>query len=210
VSSQTANDAAARRRALIGRCAARTAGLDGAPAQRFAGYVRDGLLLSPRPQARGTARPLEQGIRLGSLRQLAPWLLGPVLLSAFTAFSIADFWIQSILIAVLLLTIGLAPRFAVVSNWRNRLRGASSMLPEAGAPIRADSEHLTVGAITVPWSDVRLEAVDVRWVPLGYWINPRYRVAQLRLATGTGSLVLDVRLIENGREVIDTICGHLV
>jgi hypothetical protein len=61
----------------------------------------------------------------------------------------------------------------------------------------------------VPWNDVRLEAVELQylWRPR---INPKYRVDQLRLATSRGALVLDIRLIENGREVIDTICGNLV
>ena len=208
--SQTVDDVAARQRELIGLCAARTAGLDGASAQRYASDIRNRLLLWPRPQAHGTMLPLEKGIRQEFLRQLGPWLLGPPVLSATLALSIPNFWIQSIFIAVILLAFGLPLRLVEVSNWRDKLSGAwSAMLPEAGAVIRADSECLTIGALAVPWDDVRLEAVELQylWRPR---INPKYRVDQLRLATSRGALALDVRLIENGREVIDTICGNLV
>jgi hypothetical protein len=53
-----------------------------------------------------------------------------------------------------------------------------------------------------------LEAVELRylWQPR---IDPKFRVDQLRLATGKGSLLLDVRMIENGQGVIDAICGKL-
>ena len=83
------------------------------------------------------------------------------------------------------------------------------MLPDVAAPIRVDSKCLTVGATSVPWSDVRLEAVELRylWQPR---INPIYRIDQLRLSMDKKSLVLDVQLIENGQEVIDTICDKLV
>jgi hypothetical protein len=70
-----------------------------------------------------------------------------------------------------LLAFGLPLRFVEISNWRDRLRGAwSTMLPEAEALIRVDSEHLTVGATAMPWGDVRLEAVESR-PALDLWLT---------------------------------------
>lgn len=207
--SQTIDDAAARRRERMGLCAARTAGLDGASAQRYARDVRNRLVLRPRPQASGAVLPLEKGIRLEFLRQLGPWLLVPVL-CVVAAISVPNFWVQSVFIGVIVLTFGLPVRLAQVLSWREKLGTAwSAMLPEAGTSIRVDSKHFTVGETAVPWGDVRLEAVELRslWQPR---IDPKYRIDQLRLATSRGLLLLDVRLIENGQEVIDTICDNLV
>ena len=207
-SSNTTDDAAARRRELIGLCAAKTAGLDDFHAQRYALGVRNRLVLRPRPQASGTVRPIHVGIRLGFLRQAWPGFM-LLALSVVTAISVPHFWIQSLFITVIGLAFSVSLGLAGVWNWRENLNAVrSTMLPEAGARIRADSRCLTVGITSVPWSGVRLEAVELRylWQPR---INPKYRVDQLRLATNQGQLVLDVRLIENGQEVLDTICDRL-
>ncbi len=207
--SPTTDDAAARRRELLGLCAAKTAGLDGAKAQRYSRYVSDALNISPRPQASGTARSVEKGIHLEYLRQLGPWLLVPVL-CVVVALSTPNFWIQSLLIAVLLLTFAVPIRLVQVWSWRDKLNAVgAAMLPEAGVSIRVDAKSLTVGAMSAPWGDVRLEALEGQWL----WrprIFPKFRIDQLRLATGKESLVLDARLIENGQEVVDTICDKLV
>jgi hypothetical protein len=108
----------------------------------------------------------------------------------------------------MLLAFGVPLRLAELWSWSQKLKDAT-MLPKAQMLIRADREYLTVGATSVPWRDVRLEAVELRYL----WrlrLFPKYRIDQLHLATGNGPLVLDVRLIENGREVLDTICGKLV
>lgn len=207
--SPTPDDDAARRRELIGLCAAKTAGLTGAKAQRYARAVRNSLILRPRPQARGTARPAATGMRLEFLRQAGPFILVPIV-GVAAALSIPQFWIQSLFIAVIVLAFGLPIRLAQLWNWREQLRAAEpARLPEAGASIRVDADNLTVGATSLPWTEVRLEAAELRylWQPR---IAPIYRVDQLRLATGKGLLLFDARLIENGREVLDTICDKLV
>lgn len=207
--SQATQDAAARRRELIARCAASTAGLDGEAAQRYARDIRRSLVLHPRPQASGTALALETGIRLEFLRQ-AGWLLLFAAVGAGAALAVLNFWIQSIFI-VMLGWIARLPLLYGFRTWRDKLRASwSTMLPAAASPIRADSSCLTVGDMSVPWADVRLEAVElgVPWFAASLIISKR-SVDQLRLAAGKGSLVLDVRLIRNGRAVIDTICGKL-
>ena len=123
---------------------------------------------------------------------------------------VPNFWVQSLFIAVILLTFGLPLRLALVWNWREKLNASwSTILPKAGVRIRADSKCLGVGETSMPWDAVHLEAVELRslWQPR---INPKYRVDQLRLVMSKGQLVLDVRLIENGQEVVDTICDNLV
>jgi len=207
--SQATEDSAARPRELIALCAAKSAGLDGAHAQRYARSVRNSLLLRPRVQATGTVLPLEKGIRLEFLRQAAPGLL-LLVVCTITAISEPHFWIQSLFIAVIGLAFGLALGFAQVWSWREKLNTAwSTMLPGAGARIWVDSKCLSVGETSVPWDDVHLEAVELRylWRPR---IDPKYSIDQLRLAMSKGPLVLDMRLIENGQEVIDTICDNLV
>ncbi len=204
---QTMDDEMARRK-LIARCAARTAGLEGAPAQRYVRDICDSLLLSRQPQASGAALPLEKAIRLEYLRQLGPWLLVPVLCAAL-AFSVPNFWVQSLFIAVILLTFGVSVRLAEALSWRRKISHVAGMLPKAETLIRADRDFLTVGTTSVPWDDLALEAVELRylWRPR---LFPKYCIDQLRLTTSKGPLMLDVRLIENGREVIDAICGKLV
>ena len=200
------NDASmARQRELIARCAAKC--LEGAPAERYASDVRTHLAVWPRQQARGTALAPEEGIRLEFLWRLGPWVFAPILIMALPLW-IPDFWIQSIMIAVIFLAIALSVRFASLWNWREKVRHEWSAMPAGGASIEANSERLTVGATALPWADIRLDGAKLEylWTPR---INPKYRVLQLRLATPQGPLVLDVALIRNGREVIDTICGYL-
>jgi len=201
-------DAAARRE-LIALCAAKAAALDGAAAQRYTHDVCKRLVLRPQPKASGTARPFKTGMRRYFFRDAWPGLL-LVIVGAAVAISTPGFWIQSLFIGTIGLAIGVALAFASAWNWRQKLITAGSMmLPDVAAPIRVDSKCLTVGATSVPWSDVRLEAVELRylWQPR---INPIYRIDQLRLSMDKKSLVLDVQLIENGQEVIDTICDKLV
>lgn len=208
-SSHATDDAATRRRTLIALCAAKAAGLDGASAQRYIRDVVKRLVLRPLPQASGTARPLKAGVRLYFLRDAWPGLL-VLAAAAAAAISAPDFWIQSLFIAAIGLAIGVPLAFASVWNWREKIRTTwSTMLPDIAAPIHVDSECLTVGATSAPWSDVRLVAVELRylWQPR---INPIYRIDQLRLAMDRTLLVLDVCLIENGQEVLDTVCDKLV
>lgn len=206
---RTPGDAAVRRRELIALCAAKTAGLEGVNAERYARSVRNTLVLRPRAQASGTVLPIKKGFRLEFYRQAGPGLL-ILAMSAAAAISIPHFWIQSLFIAVIGLAFGLPLQLIRYWDWRDKLNTAwSAMLPEVGALIRVDPQNLTIGKTSIPWSDVRLEAVELRylWKPRIY---PTYSVDQLRLATNKGLLVLDVRLIDNGREVIDTICNNFV
>ena len=208
VNSQATDGAAEQRRELIALYAAKTSGLDGIYARRFVRFARDRLVLRPQLQASGIELPLEKSIRLGFLREAWPGLI-LLSVSAVTAISVPHFWIQSLFIAVIGLTFSVSLAFAAIWGWREKIRTAwSTMLPEVGSPIRVDSKCLTVGGTSILWRDVRLKAVEVRylWQPR---INPIYRVNQLQLATTVGPLVLDVRLIKNGQEVIDTICDKL-
>jgi hypothetical protein len=156
----------------------------------------------------GTARPLTIGIHLYFLRDAWPGLL-LVGVGAAMAIAAPGLWIQGLFIATIGLALGVPLVFAGVWNWREQMKANwSPMLPEVAAPIRVDAKCLTVGATAVPWRDVRLEAAELRylWQPR---IHPIYRVDQVRLAIDKTALVLDVRLIENGQDVIDTICDHL-
>jgi hypothetical protein len=211
---QTAGVTRASRRErseLIARCAAKGAGMDGFYAERYVREIRDHIVLwGQRPQASGTALPPEWGFRLRFLRDTWVFLL-IFALAAAIIISVPHFWIQSLFIAAVSIGVLWPLEFADFWNWRENLRTVwSTMLPEAGTPIAADSKCLTVGATSVPWSDLRLEAAELR----GVWafsvaLPQTYRVDQLRLVMGKGSFVLDVCLIKNGQEVVDTICDKL-
>ena len=207
--SQTPDDVSARRREWIGLCAAKSYGMEGEIALRYARRIRRTLILPPRSQAIGTARPFKTGIKIEILRRAGPFLLVPIVCVA-AALSEPDLWLAAIFISVLALLFGLPLGTMTVWNWREQIMAAGlAMLPAAKAAIRVDEKSLTVGAISVPWADVGLEGIelDYLWRPR---INPKHRVGQLRLATSKGHLLLDRRLIENGQEVVDAICGNLV
>ncbi len=155
-SQQAADGAAARPRELIARCAAKTAGLTGASAQRYARTVRNQLVLRPVPEASGTALAPAWGIRLEFLRQLGPWLLF-VAMCAALALSAPDLWIEALFSAVIGLAFGLSLRLAQLLSWREKVNAAwSAMLPGASVPIRAAANGLTVGETSLSWNDVRL------------------------------------------------------
>ena len=199
------------RRELIARCAAKGAGMDGFYAERYVREIRDHIALSDqRPQASGTALPSEWGFRLRFLRDT--WVFPLIFaLAAVTIISVPHFWIQSLFIVAISIGVLWPLEFADFWNWREKSRTVwSTMLPEAGTPIAADSKCLTIGATSVPWSDIRLEAAELRGVWAFSVVLPQtYRVDQLRLVMGKGSFVLDVSLIKNGQEVVNSICGKL-
>lgn len=167
-------------------------------------------MLRLRPEASGVALPLDKAIRLEFLRKLGPCLLVPIFCFAFVIAE-PESWIQAVFSAVMLLAFGLPWWFAGLWGWREKLRTVwSAMLPKAGTRIAADAGHLTIGETAVPWNDVRLEGVEVRdlfFTTRWWW---RFSVDQLRLITSKGHYALDRRLIENGQEIIDTICSRLI
>jgi len=210
-SAQAGNAAeiASRKRERIGIVAARTAQLAGPDAERFIRYVRDSLVLRPLPEASGAVVSRDSGIRMEFVRQCGPFLLIPVV-AAFLAFWERDLWPALLFVSVVALAFGSAVRFTQIWNWREKLNRAGQAVPaEAGVPIRIAADQLTVGSKSFTVADLKLETVDAQmlWRPR---IFPSFRINQIGLATSSGPLVLDVRLIKNGQPVVDTLCDKLM
>jgi hypothetical protein len=138
---------------------------------------------------------LEIWVLFNIARDASPMERQLIMLAAITVFAV----------------IGALFRFAyqrTASRWMERLPDRVAAMPAPGTEVRLDANGVSIGTRTGAWSKLRIDQLEL--VRTGFGEDVSMLIERVMLA-GVGELMtLDCNLIENGKQMVETACGHLL